>query len=234
MSSYFTEGANIPWSRDEISGCECNEKMFRHVHCPCFACSGRATDRTTELRHWKETCQLAATKSASFVNSDSDNDSHISDDISFEDVGECDQPVEDEFGTGCNPEPRRNLQQSDRIDDDEANSVQNPKKKLVVKAVLEALRIKHKSGASVSTFEDVLEYGKTLLFTSLGDDVDSDILSTLWPKNWNDVQLLLKEEGYEDAKQYFICFCREEKEFTRDGKTTKKFVYDGKYSVMEN
>ena len=84
----------------------------------------------------------------------------------------------------------------------------------------------------MSTFEDVLEYGKTLLFTSLGDDVDGDILSTLWPKSWNDVQLLLKEEGYEDAKQFFICFCREEKEFTRDGKTTKKFVYDGKYSVL--
>ena len=216
MSSHFTKGANIPWSRDEISGCDCNEKMYRHVHCPCFACNGRATDRKTELRHWKETCQLAVTNSAGVVNSDSDNDSHISGDISFEDVGESDQPVEDEFGTSCNPEPRRDLQQSDRIDEDEANSIQNPMKKLVVKAVLEALRIKHKSGVSVSTFEDVLEYGKTLLFTSLGDDVDGDILSTLWPKSWNGVQLLLKEEGYEDAKQYFICFCREEKEFTRD------------------
>ena len=105
-------------------------------------------------------------------------------------------------------------------------------KKLVVKAVLDVLRIKHKSGGSVNTFEDVLEYGKILLFTSLGDDVDGDILSTLWPRN--EVQLLLKEEGYEDAKQYFICFCREERKFTRDGKTTKKFVYDWKYSVMKN
>lgn len=74
-------------------------------------------------------------------------------------------------------------------------------KKLVVKVVLDALRIKHKSGVSVSMFEDVLEYGKTLLFTSLGDDVDGDILTTSLLKSWNDVQLLLKEEGYEDAKQ---------------------------------
>ena len=73
-------------------------------------------------------------------------------------------------------------------------------KKLVVKVVLDALRIKHKSGVSVSMFEDVLEYGKTLLYTSLGDDVDGDILTSLL-KSWNDVQLLLKEEGYEDAKQ---------------------------------
>lgn len=118
--------------------------MYRHVHCPCFACSGRATDRKMELQHWKETFQLAGTNSASVVNGDSDNDSHISNYISFEDVGECDQSVEDEFGAGCNPEPRRDLQQSDRIDDDEVNTIHNPMKKLVVNAVLEALRIKHR------------------------------------------------------------------------------------------
>lgn len=127
--------------------------------------------------------------------------SHISDDIFFEDVGECDQPAENTYGTGCNPELRRDLQQSDGIDDDEVNYIQSPMKKLVVKVVLDALRIKHKSRVSVSMFEDVLEYGKTLLFTSLGDDVDGDILTTLLLKSWNDVQLLLKEEGYEDAKQ---------------------------------
>lgn len=72
---------NVPWSRDEISGCDCNEKMYRHVHCPCLACKGRATVRKTELRHWNETCQFTATNSASVVSNDSDNDSHISDDI---------------------------------------------------------------------------------------------------------------------------------------------------------
>lgn len=95
-------------------------------------------------------------------------------------------------------------------------------------------RIKHKSGVSVSTFEDVLEYGKTLLLTSLGDDMDRDVLTTFRLKSWNGVQLLLKEERHEDAKQYIICFCRQENEVTRDGKTTKKFAYDKKYSVMEN
>lgn len=86
----------------------------------------------------------------------------------------------------------------------------------------------------LKTFEEVLEYGKKLLFTSLDEDVDINILTMLWPKNWNDVQILLKAEGFEDAKEYYICFCREEKEFTRDGKTTKKFVYYGTYSVMYN
>lgn len=35
------------------------------------------------------------------------------------------------------------------------------------------------SGASVRTFEDVLEYGKKLFFLSLNEDVDVDVLTTL-------------------------------------------------------
>lgn len=64
--------------------------------------------------------------------------------------------------------------------------------------------------------------------------MDVKILTTLWPKRWSDVQLLLKEEGYEDVKEYFVCFCFDEIEFTRDGKTTKKTVYHGTYSIMES
>ena len=107
------------------------------------------TVRKTELRHWNETCQFTATNSASVVSNDSDNESHISDDIFFEDVGECDQPAENTYGTGCNPELRCDLQQSDGIDDDEVNYIQSPMKKLVVKVVLDVLRIKHKSRVSV-------------------------------------------------------------------------------------
>ena len=50
-----------------------------------------------------------------------------------------------------------------------------------------------------------------VLLTEIDDDVDGDILTTSLLKSWNDVQLLLKEEGNEDAKQQFICFCHEEK-----------------------
>ena len=38
------------------------------------------------------------------------------------------------------------------------------------------------------------------------------------------MQLLLKEEGFEDAKEYIICFCRTEKVITRNGKTHTEFV----------
>jgi len=49
----------------------------------------------------------------------------------------------------------------------------------------------------------------------------------MWPKNWNDVQLLLKEEGFDDTQEYFICFCRTEKVIKRNNKTHSKSVYSG-------
>ena len=97
-----------------------------------------------------------------------------------------------------------------------------PLKEIVVKAVLDALRIKHQSGASGRTFEDVLEYGKKLFFLSLNEDVDVEVLTTLWPKSWNDVKLLLKEQGYEDVKEFLVCFCFEEKESQKMEKLQRK------------
>ena len=52
----------------------------------------------------------------------------------------------------------------------------NPLRKIVVKAVLDAMNIMEGSGASIKTFQDILDYGKTMLFTSIGDDIDVDIL----------------------------------------------------------
>lgn len=49
----------------------------------------------------------------------------------------------------------------------------NPLRRLIVKAVLDAMVI----------MEDILEYGKKMLFTSVGDDINIDILSALWPKS---------------------------------------------------
>lgn len=46
--------------------------------------------------------------------------------------------------------------------------------------------------------------------------------------------MFLKEEGYEDVKEYFVCFWFDEIEFIRDEKIIKKIVYYGIYSIMES
>ena len=50
----MTESSVHSWSRDEISSCSCAEKSYRHVRCPCLRCKGKATSRSTEMRHWLE------------------------------------------------------------------------------------------------------------------------------------------------------------------------------------
>ncbi|XP_048586101.1 uncharacterized protein LOC125568272 [Nematostella vectensis] len=110
----------------------------------------------------------------------------------------------------------------------------NPYKRLVVKAVLQAMTIVDNSGCSIKTFEDILSYGRTMLFTNLDPEIDEDILASLWPKSWSEVQSLLKEEGFTDPKEYYICICRAEKSFTRNGKTTKKYLYSRKWGIMES
>ena len=73
-------------------------------------------------------------------------------------------------------------------------------------AVLDALKIMDESGSSIKTFDDILIYGKKMLHTLIDGSVDLDVLCTMWSKNWNEVQLLLKEEGFEDAREYFSLF----------------------------
>lgn len=119
-------------------------------------------------------------------------------------------------------------------DMEDDNSEVNPLRRLVVKAVLDAMSIMEKSGSSINTFEEILDYGKTMLFTGLCENVDVDILTSIWPKNWLEVQTLLKEEGFSNPTEYYICICREEKETKRNGKVTKKYHYSRKWSIMES
>ena len=122
------------------------------------------------------------------------------------------------------------VKDSDNCDTENAN----PLMKLVVKTVLQAVSIMDNSGASINTFEDVLDYGKAMLLESISSDIDVDILLELWPKDWKAVQSLLEVQGYSDAKEYHICTCREEKEVRRCGKTSVKYVYSRNWSVMSS
>lgn len=47
--------------------------------------------------------------------------------------------------------------------DEPTTNLTNPMRKLVVTAVLDALKIKRDSGVSTGTFEDILQYAKKLL-----------------------------------------------------------------------
>ena len=50
----MADGEVTLWTWGDIYACSCSEKQYRHVHCPCSECNGRAIDRSTELRHWHQ------------------------------------------------------------------------------------------------------------------------------------------------------------------------------------
>ena len=204
-------------------------------------------DRGTELRHWKENQIVSKTRSildmfreplpgCSFNPTEdclSDEKTQIDEHIEGMQFDNSNNGSDEEDDESCTSLPRARIQQhaSDKPEEREPN----PLRKLVVNPVVDTLIIVKESGSSCQTFEDILNYGKTLLLASHNrENIDREILLTLWPRNWNSVQTLLREEGYEDAKLLFICICRNEKDQTRNGKTSKKFVYNGKYSVLEN
>lgn len=231
----------IPWSRDEISSCNCDEKPFIHVHCKCWNCQGRAVHRSTELRHWRgvcisSTCTFGNT-SRSLPQEEQESVCGAEDmDIQQENdewnelpsvvgtVPNCPSRSDSLDSNSCTAEPVTVTQEE----------ITNPLKKIVVKAVLNAMAIMEDSGVSIKTFEDILDNGKTMLLTSVEEDFDVDILSALWPKKWSEVQTLLKEEGFEDVKEYSICICREIKTFTRSGKSHTKYEYSRKWSIMQS
>lgn len=247
------------WKRSDISCCICNEKKYRHVHCPCNSCNGRATDRKTEIRHWQEANRAALETSRHLRPTTESEEISLSTaggyeamDIDFDEsdhevgVEDHDTTIEREANRpdvllpnantldsgGLNNKLPCRLNDCESSDDGPTDS--NPLKKLVIDAVLNALKIQKTSGVSIKTFEDILEYGKQLLLDSCSFDeqlLDRDVLITIWPKTWNAVKKILKEEGYQDAREYFICFCHYE---TRSANSNTKIKYTGKYSLMTN
>lgn len=207
--------------------------FYRHVHCPCLHCNGRAVDRKTELRHWNESKTLNATHVSSLgalretLVSDNDHEESAipdNEDTTDEglDVHSESHQVADEPEPSTSPINEIHYDHLSNINVEDKEVHMNPLRKLVVNSILRALKIVKESGSSCKTFEDILDYGKTLLLTNYYEskNTEHDILLMLWPRNWNSVQKLLKEEGYDDAKLLYICMCSFEKEISRKGKTT--------------
>ena len=104
-------------------------------------------------------------------------------------------------------------------------------KELIADAVIDAMKIVENYGSSTKEFEDVLSLGKKLLANNISN-IDNDLVEVLWPNNWQQAQEILASGGYKGAHQYYVCFCKEEREFKKDGITLKKTVYNGNWDVM--
>lgn len=128
-------------------------------------------DRGTELRHWKESQVVHKSRSEldefrkhllGCSSTESDLSDEGTDGMQF-DVSNTVSDVDEDESRGSFPSARI-IEQCTTGEPEEREP--NPLRKLVLNAVLDALRIVKESGSSCQTFEDILDYGKTLLLAS--------------------------------------------------------------------
>lgn len=143
-------------------------------------------------------------------------------DCSGEEGRESPAAVNDETVTGDN-------RFSERVND-EINDATSHLEKTIVKAVLQAMQIIENTKVSQNSFQDILDYGKQLFCEGLGEACDMDIVNSVWPTSWDEAQTILKKEGYENPKEYYVCFCRKKARKS----SGKGHVYNGKWDIMEN
>ena len=78
----------------------------------------------------------------------------------------------------------------DEIDPGDSDDAAENLKQFVQDSALRLVEMKQKMGCSISHFEELLQWGKDL-HTNGNNDA-----ATHWPRNWDDVQALLKEFGF--------------------------------------
>ena len=107
--------------------------------------------------------------------------------------------------------------------------------KTTVKAVMKSMQIMENTKASQNSFPDILDYGKELFSEGLGEECDMDIVNSVWPSSWEEAQgtCILCRLGYENPREYYVCFCQKKKARGRKS-GEKKHVYSGKWDIMED
>ena len=100
---------------------------------------------------------------------------------------------------------------------------------LIINSVMDAMKIKDDNGCSIKVFEEIMAFGKKLLLSKYSE-IDKEKVDSLWPQSWTQIQKLLKNHGYEDAEEYFICFCSK----TKVVGTETKVFYTGDWDIMKS
>ena len=78
-------------------------------------------------------------------------------------------------------------------------------KYITMKAIFEAIELSIKTGASLTTIEDLLCYARRMYCRGKEIDEEDHPMKFHWPKDWEQAKIFLSDSGYEDATEYFIC-----------------------------
>ena len=252
------------WQSDSVVNCTgCSPKKLRHVHCPCPICKNKAVSRTTEIKHWKDACDLQRQYEQGIQSEQANNiEKSYFPPVVPDEVDHMSDESDSTSSNTINPnelEPehshRENIRQriitatDDEYPNLEAGEPMNfpdpnedfighqkvyDLKSLIVKTILDATRLVEKRGCSATVFQDILLLTRNIITNKVTSTVDEDSLNLLWPANWGQAQKILRECGYVDAKEYFVCYCYHEKQTKRNDKVHLRRIYNGNWDLMED
>ena len=138
--------------------------------------------------------------------------------ITTEELEDQDEET-DKFGHLESPNPQvhfdvlQTCPESDNDSDDSGDdsviaAIRTEDQKLkyaIVKGIFEAIELGAKTGASLATFTDLLCYARRMYCRGKDIDEDDHKMKCSWPKDWEEAKKYLKDKGYEDAHEYFVC-----------------------------
>ena len=110
-----------------------------------------------------------------------------------------------EFGSHSSSNLRGNPEEAEEgvIEDD---TLEDKLRDAIVCAIFEALDLLHETKGSLKNFEELLTMARHMYCKGAGLGEDDETVKKKWPNNWTAARQMLIAEGYEDAKEYFICF----------------------------
>ena len=232
------------------------------MHCPCPICKNKAVSRTTEIKHRKDACDLQRQYEQHIQSEQANNvEKSYFPPVVPDEVDHTSDESDSKSSNTINPNElesehshRENIRQriitatDDEYPNLEAGEPMNfpdpnedfighekvyDLKSLTVETILDATRLVEKHGCLATVFQDILLLARNIITNKVTNTVDEDSLNLLWPANWEQAQKILRECGYVDAKQYFVCYCYHEKQTKRNDKVHLRRIYNGNWDLME-
>lgn len=181
------------WERSDVPYCSCPALSYKHTHCPCEECLGKAVSRSTEFRHWnaaRKANVVTQTQVSSEPRSNRDDTGSSTHEVVHTDE------LDLEHGDTSNSEPSQ-LQPS-RLHPATATTTEHNRDD-VTWGVVKAFQLMEDMDASQQDYLHILKFGEELYNRGRGES-DSH-----WPRTWQEAQALLHEAGLQDPKTYYIC-----------------------------
>ena len=190
------------WERSDVPYCSCPALSYKHTHCPCERCRGKAVSRSTEFRHWKANAVSSSTQTlqSSTEPPDSDRMSASSHSSSHEFAIEDDPHTVDGDASQSSSEFELSQLQNSQLQPTRPHSATTTTTD-VMWGVVEALQLMDDLDASQQDFLRILRFGEELHNRGHGKDQSE----SHWPHTWQEAQRILHEAGLQDPKTYYIC-----------------------------